>query len=602
LTTHLEDYLSYYQKLENPGYAVLVTGEWGTGKTFQVLKYLSEDQRYYVSLFGTRSSDEVHALVLAETAPIRAMLRQTTDGIGKTAKDMGGIFALGGLLPGVANAVLRQDIKPDRTLVLDDLERSCLKLKEVFGVINAYVEQHGFRVIVIAHDKKLAKKFNHMKEKLIGQTIRVEPQVSEAFDKFASDIKPKKLNEFITGKKDAIIHIFDQSKAKSLRVLRHVIEDLGRLHGTLTTKHLANKDALMELVNLFCAINIEFRMGHLQENDLQNRGATILEFEFSSHGANKTPRKEPGIVTVNKKYLTIDLENNLLNDDVVVQTLVEGRYLKEVIRESLDNNPYFFKPKKEPPWKIVISFDKLEDEIVTAAAKRMEKQFKNREVIDSGEMLHIFSLRMMMCEHGIIDGNINEVFESCKKYIDDLLKNNTLPSRGTDWDWYNSFQRGHAGQSYWTTEATKKPFKEISKHLLMAREKALENKFPALTEKLLDYVKTDGEKFLEMVCFTNNGENPYAQIPILAHINPKVFVDVWLGSPHANWRYVSWALKGRYENGRIKKELETEEDWAIEVYKNLQEEAAKASGFLALRIHRTIPSELKSLSDASAKE
>ena len=36
MTTQLEHFLNYYKKTESPGYAVLVTGEWGTGKTFQV--------------------------------------------------------------------------------------------------------------------------------------------------------------------------------------------------------------------------------------------------------------------------------------------------------------------------------------------------------------------------------------------------------------------------------------------------------------------------------------------------------------------------------------------------------------------------------------
>ena len=37
--SHLIQYLDYYIKLENPGYAVMVTGDWGVGKTYQVKKY-----------------------------------------------------------------------------------------------------------------------------------------------------------------------------------------------------------------------------------------------------------------------------------------------------------------------------------------------------------------------------------------------------------------------------------------------------------------------------------------------------------------------------------------------------------------------------------
>ena len=34
--THLKEYLDYYQTLEDPGYGVLITGAWGSGKTYHI--------------------------------------------------------------------------------------------------------------------------------------------------------------------------------------------------------------------------------------------------------------------------------------------------------------------------------------------------------------------------------------------------------------------------------------------------------------------------------------------------------------------------------------------------------------------------------------
>lgn len=44
--THLTDYLSYFQTLKSPGYAVLVTGDWGVGKTHQVRQSIPKDGCY----------------------------------------------------------------------------------------------------------------------------------------------------------------------------------------------------------------------------------------------------------------------------------------------------------------------------------------------------------------------------------------------------------------------------------------------------------------------------------------------------------------------------------------------------------------------------
>ena len=69
MPSHLEDYLAYYKGCNAPGYAVLVTGEWGTGKTYQVKEALAEEERYYVSLFGLQSPHDVHSAVFAAMDP-----------------------------------------------------------------------------------------------------------------------------------------------------------------------------------------------------------------------------------------------------------------------------------------------------------------------------------------------------------------------------------------------------------------------------------------------------------------------------------------------------------------------------------------------------
>lgn len=63
---------------------------------------------------------------------------------------------------------LRQRLKPDRTIIFDDLERSSLwanQKSELLGAINHYVEHRGFRVIVICHDERIADQLAELKEK-----------------------------------------------------------------------------------------------------------------------------------------------------------------------------------------------------------------------------------------------------------------------------------------------------------------------------------------------------------------------------------------------------------------------------------------------------
>ena len=184
---HLKEYVDHYRTLNNPQYAVLVTGDWGVGKTFQVRSAIPRGDCYYVSLFGLSSTDDVVSAVYAAMFPRKALVKKAARGIGETTAEIPGFgsLAVSGLTSALVGAFLRQEVKTDKPIVLDDLERSGLKTKDLLGAINLYVEHNGCQVVVIAHDKKLKEKFADMKEKLFGQTIVIDPTYPQPSTHFA---------------------------------------------------------------------------------------------------------------------------------------------------------------------------------------------------------------------------------------------------------------------------------------------------------------------------------------------------------------------------------------------------------------------------------
>ena len=117
MTTQLEHFLNYYMNTEAPGYAVLVTGDWGTGKTFQVCHYLAEKERWYVSVYGLGSANDIHSAILSQIDPKLELTKTAVTKIGEMSKNVGGLFAVGNVLSGMANNILRCELKPCRTLV-----------------------------------------------------------------------------------------------------------------------------------------------------------------------------------------------------------------------------------------------------------------------------------------------------------------------------------------------------------------------------------------------------------------------------------------------------------------------------------------------------
>ena len=208
--------LIYYCSEEDAMGAVLLTGEWGCGKTYLVettlAKALSNSHMIVrVSLFGINSIDAlneaVHRQWLYVCTPFLGKLKQQRE---KLKKDSGFFAAVGNALRavnpvagGVASAMVAVDpidlipISPEAddlasgvrkkvVLVFDDLERSRLDSLEILGCINDYCENQDFNSIIIANEDYLltaAHKddltFQVLKEKVIAHTVLYDPEYAE---------------------------------------------------------------------------------------------------------------------------------------------------------------------------------------------------------------------------------------------------------------------------------------------------------------------------------------------------------------------------------------------------------------------------------------
>lgn len=175
--------LKKYLENDRINYAVLIDGEWGTGKTYfikkELIPKLNEDiindknklilkykKPLYISLYGIDALDSVSAQIYLQIT-------------GKYSKIASlGLSALKTIKPDLNYSEIfdtlneNSDLK-NYVLIFDDLERVNLDINMCLAYINSFVEHHGIKVIIIANENEIGKMdFNKNYELKILSTMQ----------------------------------------------------------------------------------------------------------------------------------------------------------------------------------------------------------------------------------------------------------------------------------------------------------------------------------------------------------------------------------------------------------------------------------------------
>lgn len=215
-----------YCNVENPVGALLLTGEWGCGKTYLIENLLKKELNkthviIRISMFGVPTVEEVHKAVKS------AWIRQKgglVDFVTKGSKFKSYIDSLKNLIPSdTAKTAIKSVLSIDFTdyvdientigekkvvLVFDDLERSELSHREKLGIINEYCENQHFNVIIIADEEKLKDDYSEIKEKVVQRTIHLEPDYSGVVGSVIATIKNEGYQKLLSDNKEALIGLF----------------------------------------------------------------------------------------------------------------------------------------------------------------------------------------------------------------------------------------------------------------------------------------------------------------------------------------------------------------------------------------------------------
>lgn len=170
-TSELNNYILHYLKKDKTQTAIMLTGEWGSGKTYYIEKdlvpFLKENKTtaVVVSLYGLDDISMISKSIYME-------LRMSTLG-GKHSETIttGKVIAKNILknITGLAGINLGLDDKEltelyesvnlkDKLLIFEDVERSNISATRLLGYVNGLVERDGVKVLLVANENEILRK------------------------------------------------------------------------------------------------------------------------------------------------------------------------------------------------------------------------------------------------------------------------------------------------------------------------------------------------------------------------------------------------------------------------------------------------------------
>ena len=360
-----------YVRADYTDYAIMINGEWGSGKTYfwnnkvrnKIESLQLNGRKYttiYMSLYGISNLEEISKKIFIETTQLMdknlkkymGTHGQTTiPEYAKTGLDMANFF-------GVTKNGEKVDYGEffatnNKILCFDDLERANVDVIDILGYINNFVEHDHIKTIIICNEKELSTKLKSSnlemktfiatylldKEGNLLQTDKpmvekIADKIEYVFDK-ANDyerIKEKLIGETFeyAPKFNYIINGLlmryenDKDLITFLRQHTHLITNTFMKSGTRNLRIL--KHALNDFKKIFEVVNKFYPNTNLRVMQTMLIFTIAVSFEIKS---GKITKDKFININSNEEYKAILVSSRVLMDN-------RQYYIKE-----FDNNYYF---------------------------------------------------------------------------------------------------------------------------------------------------------------------------------------------------------------------------------------------------------------------
>ncbi|MCI7464983.1 MAG: KAP family NTPase, partial [Bacteroidales bacterium] len=322
----------------------MLSAPWGTGKSYYIQKHLipfinqnSDDRCICISLYGLKTLDEISKALYLE---IRAKKVNFNNEATNTVKVIGKTIIKGvSSFFGVNLDVSEEDLQKlynsidlsGKLVILEDIERSYINIKQILGFVNNLVEQDGVKVLLVANEQEIlkweektvsegknystklelsdeSKDYLRIKEKTVSDTILFTCDIKETIQNILKNFDNNLLNDLIQNQTNIAEEIFDVMqyvKSYNFRSLIFACQKATDLFGKVTNPNIKFFESTFLSIVAF-SMRIK-KDGQLKWNDKSNG---------SDLGTPKYPL--PRFAYEFIKYQTFDEKYVLRNEEIFI--------------------------------------------------------------------------------------------------------------------------------------------------------------------------------------------------------------------------------------------------------------------------------------------
>ena len=270
--SELSEYILHYLKEDRTKSAVMLTADWGTGKSYyiqnELIPFLRKEENgsyscIVVSLYGLKSVEEISKSLYLESR--MKFLAKASEGFAT------GKFAVKTVVKGITSFLgvdlskteeelqeLYQSVDlSGKLIILEDIERSGISILEVLGYINNLVEQDEVKVLLVANEDEILKyhdsepdkngqtrkipdentvTYLETKEKTVGDTISYFGDIKTAISNLILSFGNEILNRFsVEGQINDIITMMTLRDNFNLRTFLFACQKISDIYNKLGT-------------------------------------------------------------------------------------------------------------------------------------------------------------------------------------------------------------------------------------------------------------------------------------------------------------------------------------------------------------------------------